>query len=410
MRNARRVVGILGALAGGVLSCGGVLAGCGGDDSGVVSSADGGDATADGGRDAPTIGVDARADVSADGQMVDARADTAAPLDGGRDVFVPDATVDARPEGAADATLDTICTTCVDARADATLDAMDAMEATPDVTVDAPLDTSSDVALDAGADAPFDAMPDVADVGPDRSAELAFPTQVANALCAQLALCCFPDGGTSQFDMNGCSAQIVGSGYQFSSVGQYAINNGNILYDPEAGAACLGSINSLAGGCMVTSALQPQLINNCFGALTGTLAAGAACTASLECAPGNFCAPTDGGATGVCAALHSVGQPCGAFGDNATQNQSSEICSYRASGNTGMTCRTIDGMGNFTEAGTWSCQPQYAVNAICNIDTDCVAPMICDTSLNGGTCVSTGRVLLAPSNCGTFILDAGGGG
>lgn len=387
MRNARRVVGILGALAGGALSCGGVLVGCGSDDSGGVAATDGGsDSTTDGGRDAPSVGPDARPDVAPD-----AGADST--------VVVPDA----RPDTAADSGLDAT----LDARADVAV----AIDATQDVALDARPDVTGDAraeaAADAGADAPSDASPDVADVGPDRSEELAFPVLVATALCNQVALCC-ADGGMSQFDMNNCVTQFTGSGYQYSSFGESAIANGHILYSPEAGAACLGAINSIAG-CAVDAGLQPQLLTNCFAALTGTLAAGASCQASLECAPGNYCAPTDGGVSGICAPIHAVGQPCKDFGDPSQQNKSSEICSYRASGNTGATCQTIDSVGNFTDAGSWTCQPQYGLGAICNIDTDCVPPMLCD--LGTSTCVPDQRQLVFPgSTCPQFILDAGGGG
>jgi hypothetical protein len=302
----------------------------------------------------------------------------------------PDATADGNSEATVDSSRDV---------------AQDA--ARDNATPDAPSDTK---AGDAGVDGDAAAVGDApADVGPDRTAENAFAPQVATALCNQIALCCFPDGGTAAFNMAQCTSDTTGSGYQNSSFGVYAMANGNINFNPDAGGACLGAIGSIAN-CTVTAALQPTIITNCFGAYLGTLGAGAPCAASMECAAGQVCAVTDGGATGACAALRTAGQPCGDRPANPAI--ASEFCSYRGSGNTGRLCNQMDDAGGNLEAGSWTCQPQYPVGAFCNFDTDCVPPQICD--LVTGTCVSTSRPLIFAGTggavCPQYTLDAGGGG
>jgi hypothetical protein len=282
-------------------------------------------------------------------------------------------------------------------------------EAAPDATPDTKMDVQPDNTV---ADAPPDSPVDVQlDAYVDRAAELAFPAQLSTALCQQIALCCFPDGGTSAFDMSACVQQSAGSGFDNSSYGTFALTNGNVDFDPDAGAACITAVNSIAGSCTVTAAIQQQLLTDCFGAFVGTLGVGAACIGSMECAPGNVCVlPGDGGTNGTCAALRAAGQPCGDLG---TTNYSlgSQFCSYRGSGNTGLYCKESDDSGAMLPPGSWTCEPQVPLTAMgqCFFDTDCVSPMVCDL-FNTGNCLTTSRPLTTMTACSAFIADAGGGG
>jgi hypothetical protein len=394
MRNIRRVVAILGALASGGASCALLATGCG-DDTGSM----GGDAEMDGTSDAtqeqpktdgpaPDVARDSPAEARPDTTTADAPPDNTA-----ADAPPDNTTSDAPPDNTtADAPADNAAEAAVDAGPDTADVGPDSEDATPD--------SQAEAAADADADAPVDA-------GPDTAAEFAFPSQLATALCQQIALCCFPDGGTSTFDMNACAMTSAGTGFDNSSYGTFALSNGNIAFDPDAGAACLSAINSIAGTCTVTAAIQQQIIPNCFGAFTGTLDAGASCIASMECAPGNACVPpTDGGTIGTCAALRDAGAPCGDIG---TSNYSlgSEFCSYRGSGDTGLFCMETDNTGTTLPASSWTCQPQLSLTAmgLCFYDTDCVSPMVCDL-FNTGNCLTTSRPLTTMTACTAFI-DAG---
>jgi hypothetical protein len=447
MRDIHRAL-TLAALAAYAISCGFMAEGCGGDsgggsgdDGGVDGAADGITGTMDSGSPRPDagrdVGRDTMSDAQADNALPDAKPDNATP-DAQGDATTSDAPADntlgdaqadsATPDAQGDATTSDAPAdnTVSDAGADTTVSeagpdgvASDALldtaadsgfDAGQDAGQDAGMDAGQDAGMDAGMDAGGDAPADSpADVGPDRTAENAFAGQVATALCNQIALCCFPDGGTAAFNMAQCTSDQTGSGYQNSSLGAFAIANGNTNFDPNAGGACLGAIGSIAN-CTVTAALQPMLLTNCFGAYLGTLGVGAPCAASMECAAGQVCAVTDGGPTGACAPLRGTGQPCGDRPANPAI--ASEFCSYRGSGNTGRLCNQMDDAGNSLGAGSWTCQPQYPVGAFCNFDTDCVPPQICD--LVTGTCVSTSRPLVFVGTggavCPAYTLDGGGGG
>jgi hypothetical protein len=276
-------------------------------------------------------------------------------------------------------------------------------EGGPDALHEVGRDTSLDAAIDTFiADVRADRAEGGADVHADTSPVVAFQMQVADALCQELARCCFPDGGASRFDSNFCITELSHAGYENSSFGADFASRGNIAFNPDAAAACLTAIGTISN-CTVTSTLQPQLITNCFGAYVGTLEAGASCAASIECAAGLVCDTSS-----KCANLRSRGQPCGDFADATPDPLGSHFCSYRASGNTGLQCNEIDDAGMNLAPDATTCQPQLSVGSFCNYDTDCVPPMICD--LASFTCTSNRPLIITSAVCSGFILDAGGGG
>ena len=127
-----------------------------------------------------------------------------------------------------------------------------------------------------------------------------------------------------------------------------------------------------------TSAQEVAIKTACFGALVGSLSAGAACSTTMECSAGLFCQPTsiDAGTQGTCQPLHTAGQSCNEFGGNASSTditrQAEFECSYRGSGSSGLLCHYADlSTGAPLPAGTWTCQSELGVDAGCNVNVDC---------------------------------------
>jgi hypothetical protein len=269
--------------------------------------------------------------------------------------------------------------------------------------IDAPGDAPADAPVDAQADAPTDA-----DAG-DASALLAFPSQVAQAVCSRFASCCFLGGDASTFDMTACLSSYDGFGYAGSSAGANQLNTGHVAFDATQAASCLSQIAAIdCTANLRTSAQEKAIRTACYAAMTGTVPVGGTCVASIECAPGLYCTGAAGGA-GFCQPLRVSGQSCGDFGVNNT-NASENICSYRGSGNTGLTCHNGDYVTGvtFADAGDWLCQPQQALNAGCNANVDCTTAL-CDPGANFDVYVcKNAEAFIYPFACQSFIKADGG--
>ena len=292
-----------------------------------------------------------------------------------------------------------------------------------DVTVDSPADTtgidttgdSSGDVVDSGSDGDAGTFPDVivtVDSG-DASALFAFPGQVAAALCAKLAQCCavLEDGG---FDQNRCTAGTLPYGWNDSSFGSNLLDGGNIVLNLGQAQACLQDIANIdCNANVVTSAESVALYSDCYGAMQGTAAAGAPCSGSLECAPTLFCGlPNDGGPVGSCVPLKTAGQPCGDYGAQQTvpttpgQELALSECSYRGSGNTGVSCEiyALDS-GATMDPSQWVCFQAGGAGAGCSFDVDCTSKR-CDP--NNFDCVSAVTFAEQPA-CAYYapVADAG---
>jgi hypothetical protein len=274
-----------------------------------------------------------------------------------------------------------------------------------DASRDAPLD-GGDASLDADA-GPADAEAGSVDAeaGSDNSAMLTFPGQVATALCNRFMTCC---GATpSTFDLNNCISQYVGFGYAGSSNGELYLANGNVTFNASQAQSCLNQINAIdCAANLRTTAQERSIISACFGALVGTLEAGAPCQAAVECSSGEFCMPTDGGVTGVCAPLRANGQPCGDFVTAITTESvrvAESACSYRGSGTPGLACH----FGSYVDAGAWFCTNQLGTDASCGANVDCQS-MLCDPGANFSVnqCENA-ETFIYPFACGTFLTDGG---
>ncbi len=300
-----------------------------------------------------------------------------------QDAGSSDATTDGESDGQSEAQADTGVGT--DAVADSSTGQPDTSTTT---------DTGSPV--DTGAPDGDAGLPDTYVY--DASAALAFPGQVAAALCTAAASCCGTSGDASTFNWSLCYNGELGGGFGGSNAGANLFSAGNITFNPAAAEACLTAIGQI--DCttnQVPSAEEVQLFQSCYAAYSGTLPAGSSCQGSIECAPGNFCLQSDGG-TGVCQALVGDGGACGAIGQ--------AMCSYRGSGDNGLYCKYF-AEGSPTvhlDAGLWTCAPQASLSAECDINVGC-SSFECPSSSN--TCASS-TFFIGASTCNAFkILDAG---
>ncbi len=301
----------------------------------------------------------------------------------------PDATADAEGDGQGDVSqVDT--STGTDSQADTFV---------ADSFVAA--DTSN--GADADAAAP-DGDAGAADVY-DATAALEYPGQAAAAWCNEIASCCGTSGDASTFNMALCLGNNPYGWKAAAYNGASLLSTGNVVFNASAAAACLSAIAVDCSTNQVSSAVEAQRYANCWSVYSGTLAAGSPCTASVECAPGNFCMPVDGGAgdsglPGVCQALVGNGGACGEFGANLA----SYMCSYLGSGNTGLGCREwVTGSPNTPlDAGAWTCVPQLPLNAQCNINLDCTS-FLCP----GNDLCSSSAAATSASSCAGYFVDGG---
>ncbi len=359
-----RRLGTILALSLGTGSGAALFGGCSGDDSGSRLPV-------------PDAGV---ADASADAAHVDANASTESGSDGSTLSDASDATVaaDASPDAALDTTV-------------------------PDGSTDGSNDGATDASvedtrLDAAADGSSDGSSEASSV---LSALEAFPSQVATAICQQFATCCFGSADAGQFDMPLCLSQVLPTGFHGTTVGAFAVvDSGLLTFDSTHAQACLQDIATI--GCTVTAAQSLAATNDCYAAISGTLASGSPCTQPIVCAGSQYCRlPGDGGTTGVCTPLSGDGGSC----DYGTFGVSEYVCSPRSSGIGGLRCVNEDTATPYElfDASTWTCGPTLGVDAACNYGIDCVT-QICDTS--NYLCAGSSPYA-DPETCAYYTIDAG---
>jgi len=265
-------------------------------------------------------------------------------------------------------------------------------DATVDGTADVAIDTLMGDAptTDGGADSAKDTGPDTAI---DAGDPTGFPDKIVRTACARLESCCLLTN--AQFDTNKCVRllEMFGGYRRTFLVNGHITDAGTIGYDPVKAAQCLNDVAATACG-VLTGTAQSPVENECFAAMPGQLAAGAACASDFECAQGYCKYLPDGGAEGGvatrCAPLEGQGGPC----------LTSFACSTRGTGDTNLYCDS--------DAG--KCVPTLATDAgPCTLDNDCQSHA-CDSP----TCVT--KIVfsdpgVANGLCDFFtIRDAGGGG
>ncbi|HVM69362.1 MAG TPA: hypothetical protein VM204_05945 [Gaiellaceae bacterium] len=262
-----------------------------------------------------------------------------------------------------------------------------------------------------------DAKPDAPEVFPDAGLTLDnYSGKLAQVLCRTLARCCFGDpnldggaavdGGT--YDEQGCIDFHTAVGFG-SSAGELPANNTNLVLDNARGNECVAKIDTLT--CDTPGAMYTAVAKACFAAIVGKQTAGQACTKSIECAPGHFCVPSDGGA-GSCQALRGADGNCGDwFGTDDPVNNaelSGEACSYRGKGvDTGRYCDFYDfAGGDFRPQAEWKCKVAGGVGAQC-ASTPWCKDALCD-DLSTATCVATKEFFAktdpgSAAGCGKFV-------
>jgi hypothetical protein len=309
------------------------------------------------------------------------------------------------------------------------LDATGDGDASPSTSPDALADAGMDGEAAVGAEPSPEASADAADAAPEAEAGnagdasdaeaggstadlLAFPGKVADAFCDRIQACCAVP--SASFNLAKCRSSIL-AGVGFGILNETSLlDGGHVVLSAATAQTCINRL--LAIDCAVNSITTQQatgIFGNCFSALQGTLDAGASCSGTIECAPGEFCFPLDGGVgpAGTCMPLRTAGQPCGDFGGSdlgAKTATADNACSYRSSGNTGLFCDFADlttPAEPYLPASAWKCTPQVPLDGGCYTDLECKT-FVCATD-SPYPCVSA-RPLLSPSGCATFkIPDAG---
>lgn len=269
--------------------------------------------------------------------------------------------------------------------------------------------TSTDSGTDGSADT---SLPDTgspadggteAQVFPDSGITLEnYRTVLAEAVCRNLARCCFGsptlqhdagvDGGA--FDRNACLTFYTQVGFEGAS-GELPETNTNLTLDKAKGDECIGRLDTLT--CTTPGAMYTEVAKPCFAALVGKLAAGAACSKSVECQPGHFCNNGGDGGTGACTPLRALDQSCGDWirepdastGEDPLAAQAEESCSYRGKGvDTGRYCDWFDFPGgNYRPQSEWKCKAAGGVGANCATTAWC-KDALCE-ELNTATCVAS---------------------
>lgn len=302
-------------------------------------------------------------------------------------------------------------------------------DATTDAEQDSPTETStdsavaSDVALDTGTGPVGDSGTPESDSGTDSgmivfgndagdagAAALAFPGQLAAAICSQIAACCGTTGDAAAFNWQSCYSDTLSGGYRGSSAGAFYFPSGNVAFDPAQAQACLNAVAAVdCSTNQVTAAQEAALTQACFGVYYGILPQGSPCNATIECAPGNYCSPFDGGVGANCVPLAGDGGACGVLGSNTTVAQT--VCSYLGAGANGLGCHTtaIDGGGNVqTPVSQWTCGPQWPVGASCWVNADCSSYICHEFSSTDYACANVGDWSNANTCAQYAIADAGG--
>lgn len=272
------------------------------------------------------------------------------------------------------------------------------VDATADTKPTAP-DAMEDSHVDAGTATMSDGPSGFADVGdvaiaiPSLSQ---FPHAVDVAYCTRLQQCCMvPAADWNQTGTSGCVSTLDTMGGVLGLGGfASALESGHVEYDASAAKNCLDHVYSFSCGAVPASAIAFTR-DVCFGAMHGTLGAGAGpCVSSLECASGLYCRVVSGGGPGTCVALQGQGQAC-------ADTTASTDCTYLGNGTPALFCFDPG------DGGTPTCEPALPLDAgPCNQAAACQS-----WACNYPTCVGT-IVFSDPGapngTCAAFSIDDAG--
>ena len=279
-------------------------------------------------------------------------------------------------------------------------------------------DAKADVApdVDGGGDVvTSDADADV-EAGPDVKAIVDFQTAYAQALCERLASCCYgaqldagaPDAAIGTCETNAKSPNLGGIEFAIGEIGRpQVLNSGNINVNQTAATSCLAALQTLSCG-QITGTEYAAMAQNCLGALSGKLDAGATgCHGSVECNNG-YCEPPDGGFSngpGTCVPIAAIGQACNPIGGGNDQ------CMYRGwLGTQQARCDTTETTANTcatTATGaTFKCTAKTATGNTCLFEWECAS----NTCGDSCTCIANNQTWTYPffGVCPAYFGDDAG--
>jgi hypothetical protein len=217
-----------------------------------------------------------------------------------------------------------------------------------------------------------------------------FRDEVSNALCASVASCCNVASPGYAVSSTKCHAIYDQFGFEATARGIQTANPANVTVDLAVKNACIQKITNNSADCSITSVEVKAAITDCLSAVTGLLAAGAACTSSLECAGNSVCA-RDAAGNGTCQALRSIGQSCEVLFKTGTDvykrdNLAQDLCSKRGGGQSALFCDAYDPvLGAHRTESTWTCKTAHGNGGACNTDSYC-SSFVCDPATF--TCVA----------------------
>ncbi len=198
--------------------------------------------------------------------------------------------------------------------------------------------------------------------------QASFANDDLTAICNLTQSCCGPLGYT--IDQTTCRNLFTSfQGFQGELDGSSVFNAGGVTYNNTSANTCLAGITAMGCGNIGAASYKATHLA-CMNVMTGTRAAGVACTNSVQCSPSNYCDTT----AGACAPLRALGQAC----------TSSDQCSYRAKGSG---CDVY---------GTGTCVALLASGAACTSGAECQSGL-CD-----GTCALSAPTPFDASNCSDF--------
>jgi hypothetical protein len=265
-------------------------------------------------------------------------------------------------------------------------------------TSDVATDTSTPT--DSGADTSFHF-----DAGPSSLAN--FFHQIDQTGCARLESCC---GGPTAFQVDGpggCIDTFDNSPALFGffytrSLHDLVDGGGQVTFDQAKATECLNLIQNLSCTVPISSADTLAIQTACYGAITGTIAAGTAgCTDSIECVPPAHCDLSVNG--GTCLAPLAAGTPCLSGAGNAA---SQDNCGRAYTGSPG-SCE-VGGLTTLSEAGT--CAAPFTDGTPCFNPFECSSDL-CDTPDGNPdlpyVCGAATTPLGNPFTCVSFPPDGG---
>ncbi len=206
------------------------------------------------------------------------------------------------------------------------------------------------------------------------------PAAIADAYCSLVEECA-PQFSSLLFKEEECRTLFTRTfeDESFNSL-EAAINDGRVLYDSSAAAACINELKSAPCESLLDRS-QPS----CEAALQGTVARGDECSVDAECEGDSICVFSDNQCPGTCQGRLAAGEEC----NDDDRCQDGLICS-EATGR----CATPAGSGEACGGGV---EPQCAPGMFC-IGED-------DATQEAGTCLEESTLFTSAEGSACSFAD-----